>query len=774
MFVKSKKKLLNTDASSAEAPGSPDFGSLAGPSSPRSPDDPELYFNRELSWIEFNRRVLDEAMDPSAPLLEQVKFLSIFHNNLDEFFMVRVANLYTQYMSGTYSTPPDGMTPAKALAAIRRRVVPMLRAAQNHWNRALRPALFDRGVRIVTSDDLQEKRRKFLQNYYQTEIYPILTPQAIDPSRPFPVISNESLNVLVELSTHLGETRFARLKIPNNVGRFLFIPRNREAKTCASLGFASGDNDIVFLEDVICRNLDSLFPGYRILNSALFRITRNTDFEIETDEADDLLEVVRDLVDQRRFGEVVRLEIANGAPKSLLAFLVKRLNLLPFQIYKVRGPLGCAELNALCRLERPDLKEKNWTPRASTPFGEGRGGVYSTLRRSDLILCHPYDSFASVLDFLRRSAEDPRVIAIKQTLYRVGGESPIVDALIDARRNGKQVTAVVELKARFDEERNIRWADAFEDEGIHVVYGLVGMKIHAKLCLVLRREEDGIRRYVHIGTGNYNPATAKIYSDLGLFTSDEEICSDVTDLFNSMTGFARQEGYRRLLVSPVSTRNGIIERIEREIRFHVKDGGGRIYFKLNHLVDPACIQALYRASQAGVEVRLQVRGICCLRPGVPGVSDSIAVTSLVGRFLEHARIYYFGNGGAGELFIGSSDLMQRNLDRRVEVLVPILDPALRQNVLEGILLVHMADTVKLRALKSDGVYERVVPREGEAPLDSQQVMMDRETGWNPILPVTVEDPSEDQPLSESSGKKHRHGHRRESGKRDASRKKSEK
>ncbi|MDR3265783.1 MAG: polyphosphate kinase 1, partial [Synergistaceae bacterium] len=499
MLARSKKK--SPESASAEAPP---LSEPSGAFPALRPDDPELYFNRELSWIEFNRRVLDEAMDPSTPLLEQVKFLSIFHNNLDEFFMVRVASLYTQYMRGAYSTPPDGMTPTKALAAIRRRIVPMLRAAQNHWNRALQPALFERGVRIVTCGDLRDKRGKFLQSYYQTEIYPILTPQAIDPGRPFPVISNESLNILVELSTPLGEARFARLKIPNNISRFLFIPRNREAKTFASLGCSSGDNDIVFLEDVICRNLDSLFPGCQILNAALFRITRNTDFEIETDEADDLLEAARDLVDRRRFGEVVRLEIAHDAPKSLLAFLVKRLNLLPLQIYRIKGPLGCAELNALCRLERPDLKEKNWIPRVSAPFGEGRTGVYSTLRRGDLILYHPYDSFVPVLDFLRRSAEDPGVVAIRQTLYRVGSESPVVDALIDARRNGKQVTAVVELKARFDEERNIRWADAFEDEGIHVVYGLAGMKIHAKLCLVLRREEDGVRRYVHIGTGNYN------------------------------------------------------------------------------------------------------------------------------------------------------------------------------------------------------------------------------------------------------------------------------
>jgi polyphosphate kinase len=356
------------------------------------------------------------------------------------------------------------------------------------------------------------------------------------------------------------------------------------------------------------------------------------------------------------------------------------------------------------------------------------------LKKSDLLLYHPYDSFVPVLDFLRRAAEDPKVIAIKQTLYRVGNESPIVDALIDAKRNGKQVTAVVELKARFDEERNIKWADTFEREGLHVVYGLMGMKIHAKLCLVLRSEGDAIKRYAHIGTGNYNPATAKVYTDLGLFTADEEICSDVTDLFNYMTGFARKERYNRLLASPVTARSGIVERIEREIRLHQEQGDGKIYFKLNHLVDQTCIKALYRASQAGVDVRLQVRGICCLRPGVPDVSENIVVTSLVGRFLEHTRIYYFGAGGAGELFIGSADLMPRNLDRRVEVLVPIRDAIMRKSILEDILLLHMSDNVKLRRLKSDGGYERVAPKDGEPLIDSQQAMIQREGGWTPVLP----------------------------------------
>jgi len=710
-------------------------------------DGGELYFNRELSWLEFNKKVLDEAMDQANLPLEQLKFLSIFYNNLDEFFMVRVADIYKQYISGVANSPPDMMPPAKVLAAIRRQVAPLVNKAQNYWNKTLRPLLFTCGVRIVEYDDLKEKHKKFLDGYYRTEIYPILTPQAIDLSRPFPIISSESLNILIELATPEGEICFARLKIPNNVSRFLFIPRNKEAKKYASLGFSSNinDNDILFLEDVIYHNLYSLFPGYRVVAATTFRITRNTDFDVEADEADDMLEVVRDLVEQRRFGAVVRLEISHGAPPSLLNFLVKRLSLLPFQIYKIKGPLGCANLVTLYRVERPDLKDAPYTPHVPAPFGDTKVALYSMLKKSDLLLYHPYDSFVPVIDFLRRAAEDPNVVAIKQTLYRAGSESPIVDALIDARRNGKQVTAVVELKARFDEERNIKWADAFENEGVHVVYGLMGMKIHAKLCLVLRNEGGEIKRYVHIGTGNYNLATAKVYTDLGFLTGNEEICADVTDLFNYMTGFTRKDHYNRLLVSPVSTRSGIIERIEREIRLHRKHGNGEIFFKLNHLADQACIKALYRASQEGLDVRLQVRGICCLRPGLPGVSDNIVVSSLVGRFLEHTRIYYFGAGGAGEMFIGSSDLMSRNLDRRVEVLVPIQDAAMRKIILEDIMLRHMSDNVKLRVLKNDGTYERVIPKEGEPLFDSQQFMIKRGSGWNSQLTLHAPDLSRSAP-----------------------------
>lgn len=695
-------------------------------------DDPRLYFNREINWIDFNSKVLEEAMTPSTPLLEQLKFLVIFFNNLDEFFMVRVSGLMEQYRNGIFAPSSDGIPASKQLAIIRKRVLPLLAEAQEYWSKSLEPRLKDAGMRFVEYKDLSEKHRNFLEGYFKNEIYPVLTPQAIDPGRPFPVISNLSLNFLVQLADPQKGTRFARLKIPKNVSRFIFLPRNKKAKTYESLGFTSNihHSDILFLEDLVEHYLDLLFPGLHVTASALFRITRNTDVEIEEDESSDLIEAVKDLVDRRNFGEVVRLEVSSGVPREIFAFLVRHFHLAPFQIYKRKGPMAFSGLWDLCAVDRPDLKDEPLLPRIPPPFTEG-ANLYSVLRRRDVVLYHPYDSFSPVLDFVRRATVDPKVVAIKQTLYRVGTESPVVEALINARKNGKQVTAVVELKARFDEERNINWAEALEDVGVHVVYGLVGFKIHAKLCLVVRREAEGIARYVHIGTGNYNPITAKVYTDLSFFTADKAICADVTDLFNAMTGYSLKENYQQLLVSPYTSRSGIISRIEREICRHEAFGDGYIAFKMNQLVDNQCIQALYRASMAGVKVRLQVRGICCLRPGVPGVSDNIEVTSIVGRFLEHVRIFYFNNGGDDEMFIGSADLMPRNLDRRVEVLVPIHDKALRDSIRDNILEIHLRDNQKARRLDPDGVYRRIEPLAGESLVDSQKIMMARTWGWNP-------------------------------------------
>ena len=690
-------------------------------------DCPDLYLNREINWLDFDEKVLEEAEDQSLPLLEQLKFLSIFYNNLDEFYMVRVANIYRQYRNGVPSSSPDGLSPAKQLAEIRRRVMQLLARAQEHWRKRLSRKLMDKGVRFVTYSDLSEKQRRFLDGYFRNEIYPVLTPQAIDPGHPFPTISNTSLNFIVQLRSKDGIIRFARLKCPNNVSRFVFIPRNKEAKTYASLGFNANvrDDDILLMEDLVREYLGSLFPGHEVIGAGLFRITRNTDVEIEEDEADDLLEAVKDLVDQRRFGDVVRLELAHGMPTELSSFLIKRLGLQPFQIYKIKGPLAFSEMMALYGIDRPGLKETPYHPRVPASLQEG--SLYAQIRRQDLFFHHPYESFTPILDFIRMSSEDPGVIAIKQTLYRVGNDSPIVAALIEARRRGKQVTAVVELKARFDEERNITWAEELEKSGVNVVYGLVGMKIHAKLCLVVRRESSGVTRYVHIGTGNYNPSTAKMYTDMGLITANPNICEDVTDLFNVMTGYAYRERYRELLVSPVSMRSSLLEMIEHEIALHVERGDGEIIFKCNQLVDRQIIRALYRASMAGVRVRLLIRGICCLRPGVEGISDTIEVRSIVGRFLEHSRVFWFHNGGEPCMYMGSADLMPRNLDRRVEVLVPILDPAIRERI-RSILELQLRDNQQAWRLTSSGTYERLSPEEGALPINSQDILATNPSG----------------------------------------------
>ncbi len=687
-----------------------------------------LFFNRDINWIQFNAKVLQEALEPKTPLLEQLKFVSIFYNNLDEFFMVRVANILRQYSSGVASTAPDKIPPARQLAEIRRQTLHLVALAQAHWNRKLSRQLNDRGVRIVRYNDLSDKQQRFLDQYFMDEIYPALTPQAIDPSHPLPVISNLSINFIVQLRDKHGITRYARLKCPNRWGRFVFTPRTKDAKTYAALGFSANtrDNDIVLLEDLIHKHLHTFFTGHEIVSTGLFRITRNTDIEIEEDEADDLLEAVRGLVDQRRFGAVVRLEVSQDTPMDLRQFLIELLQLRPFQVYRIKGPMAFSEMMALYGLDRPGLKDEALSPRTHPVFREDSDcQMYDHITQKDVLLFHPYDSFLPVQEFIRRSSMDPGVIAIKQTLYRAGSSSPIVDALIDARRMGKQVTAVVELKARFDEERNITWAEEMEKAGVHVVYGMPGMKIHAKLCLVVRRETHGVRRYVHIGTGNYNGATAKIYTDMGLITAHKEICSDVSELFNTMTGYAEMEKYRQLLVSPHGVRKNLIKHIHAEIASHKKYGNGLIIIKCNQLVDKDCIQALYYASMAGVKVRIQVRGVCCLRPEIPGISEGIEVTSLVGRFLEHPRIYYFHKNGTPRIYIGSADLMPRNLDSRIEVLVPILSEKLRDHVTNSILLPHMDDNTKSYFLHEDGSYTRRRPAKGEAAINAQQMMMKR-------------------------------------------------
>ena len=693
-------------------------------------DDPGLYINRELSLLKFNHRVLEEALDKRHPLLERVKFLSIFASNLDEFFMIRVSGLRRQLVAGVLELPPDGLTPADQLAGIRRELLPDLERQSACWQNDLQPKLRKAGINVLGYDELKRKQRKLLRRYFEQQIFPTLTPLAFDPGHPFPHISNLSINLAVVVNDPFFGERFARLKVPRVFPRLLQIPSEEAADTYRGLGLAQAtDCNYVWLEQVVASNLDALFPGLEVSAAYPFRVTRDADPEIEEDEASDLLIAIQESVRMRQFGSAVRLEVDDTMPDRVRDILVENLGLAPYQVYTVGEPIGVADLMELSRIERPDLKDRPYQFAVPASLSTEES-IFSVIRRRDILLYHPYDSFAPVVDFVRAAAEDPDVLAIKQTLYRVGPGSPIVAALMKARENGKQVAVLVELKARFDEENNIVWAQALERAGVHVVYGLVGLKTHAKLCLVVRRERDGITRYLHLSTGNYNGVTAQIYADLGYFTSDPDLGADVSDLFNALTGYSHKDQYRKLLVAPGEMRRQILKCIERETTLHGKDVDGHLAFKMNHLVDKACIQALYRASQAGVKVDLQVRGTCCLRPGIPGVSENITVTSVVGRFLEHARIFYFRNGGDEEILLGSADLMPRNLDRRVESLFPVDDPQVREALHRHILNTHLKDNLQARRLLPDGSYERVQPQEGEPELDSQAWMIKHRGLWN--------------------------------------------
>jgi len=687
---------------------------------------PSYYLNRELSWLEFDRRVLAEARDVSLPLLERVRFLSIFASNLDEFFMVRVSGLRRQLETGVVSRPPDGMSPAEQLTAIRERLMPMREALIEGWRSDLQPKLSEAGIQVLDWSELKGKQRKALRKHFERGIFPTLTPLAFDPSHPFPHISNLSINLAVVVRDPVHGERFARLKVPGTFPRLLRIPSDGEA---GPLGL-EGDEapTFVWIEEVIAANLDLLFPGLEVVSAHPFRVTRDADVDIEEDEAGDLLTAMVEVVGQRHFGSAVRLEIDERMPQRIRDILVRNLGLQPYQVFMTKSPIGRADLIQLYSLDRPDLKYPPATPVVQLPL-LGDEGPFAAIHRRDFALYHPYDSFAPVVGFLESAARDPDVLAIKQTLYRVGLNSPIVQALMEARENGKQVSVLVELRARFDEEKNIEWARALDSSGVHVVYGVLGLKTHAKVCLVVRRERDGIRRYVHLATGNYNPATARAYGDLGFFSADPELAEDVSDFFNALTGYSRKERYRKLLVAPGRMRDELLERIERETERHVRHGDGYLAFKMNALVDKSCIRALYRASQAGVKIDLQVRGVCCLRPGVPRVSETISVTSIVGRFLEHARMYYFRNGGDEELFVGSADLMPRNLDGRVEVLFPIESPPLRAALRDGVLFTQLRDSAKAWRLLSEGSYEKVQPKEGEKPFNSQEFLLRQGGSW---------------------------------------------
>ncbi len=688
------------------------------------------YFNRDLSWLEFNLRVLEEALDQRHPLLERVKFLAIFTTNLDEFFMIRVSGLGSQLDRGVLSTSADGMSPAEQLAAIWERLQPMLETRTKCWLEDLLPKLRESGVEILDYDELKSKQRKLLRRHFERQILPALTPLAFDPGHPFPHISNLSINLAVVVNDPGHGERFARLKVPHLFDRLLRIPNEEKAADYERLGLKEpASTNFVWLEQVVAANLDLLFPGLEIASAFPFRITRDADLEIKEDEASDLISAMQEVVDQRHFGSAVRLEVDARMPESTRDILAHNLDLAPYQVYPVEGPLGLSDLWELMDLDRPDLKDPPFQPITPAVLSSDES-IFSVLRRRDIVLYHPFDCFAPVVDFIRAAAEDPDVVAIKQTLYRVGPNSPVVKALRDARERGKQVSAMVELKARFDEANNIVWARALEEAGVHVVYGLLGLKTHAKMCLVVRRESEGIRCYAHLGTGNYNPVTARVYTDIGYLTSNREITADVSDLFNALTGYSRKDRYRHLLVSPKGMRREFLERIYREIEAHQRDGTGHLVFKCNSLVDKACIKALYEASQAGVKVDLQIRGICCLRPGMPGVSENITVTSVVGRFLEHSRIYYFHNGGDEEMLLGSADLMPRNLDSRVEILFPVLDPRLLRAIRDDILSLHLSDNVQCRLLRQDGSYERLQAVGEQGRIDSQATRLAHAGSWN--------------------------------------------
>lgn len=684
----------------------------------------EVFFDRELSWLAFNSRVLTCALEQKVPLLEQLKFLAIFYNNLDEFFMVRVARILCH---PEQSNTQDCQSNAQLLCEIRRLTLHLIKKAENYWGKKLCHQLAESGVCFTRYASLAKRQQKFLDDYFRDEVYPLLTPQAIDSEHPIPTISSLSLNFLVEVADKKGNTRYARLKCPNTISRFLYLSRSREMRTYASLGLSSSSQDceIVFLEDLILAHLPRLFAGHKIKAVGLFRLTRRSDLEIGDENSNDFLHVMKDLVDQRRFSDVIRLEVSAHTPASIVEYLSQQFALTRQEVYRNKGPLAFSALLKICGTGRVSLKYKHYVPVIPAVFKtEETDKIFAAIRKSDQLLFHPYDSFFPVHDFIRRAAADPAVIAIKQTLYRTGNDSPIVQALMEARRLGKQVTAVVELKARFDEEQNITWAEELEKAGVHVVYGLPGMKIHAKLCLVVREEKRGVRRYAHIGTGNYNVSSAKIYTDLGLFTAHSGICADISELFNVMTGYAEKEHYEYLWVSPYSMRSSFLQSIEDEIASHKMHGNGKIIFKCNQLVDKECIEALYKASSAGVSVFLQIRGVCCLRPHVKGVSQNIHVSSIVGRYLEHTRIFYFHNNGDYKIFMGSADIMPRNLDRRIEVTAPLLDPKVRAYVYKQILEPYLSDTENTFILQSNGKYLRKRLKKGEISFCAQQAMMD--------------------------------------------------
>jgi len=713
-----------SSASTPQPPPAADLPPAAAPDAPPAATSPvvedalpeDRYLNRELSWLDFNARVLALAADPSLPLLERAKFLAIFASNLDEFYMVRVAGLKRRDETGLSVRSADNLSPREQLRRISERTQQIASRHARVFLDSVRPALADQGIVIVTWAELDDAERAVLSTYYHEQVFPVLTPLAVDPAHPFPFVSGLSLNLAITVKQpDDGGQHFARIKVPDNVDRFV------------ELAARSGGSDAVrFLpmEELIAAFLPVLFPGLEIVEHHAFRITRNADFEVEEDRDEDLLQALERELARRRFGSPVRLEVSDDMTEGMLELLLRELDVDPGDVVEVPGLLDLSALWQIYAVDRPTLKDRPFVPATPPAFGERETpkSIFSTLRDGDVLVHHPYDSFSTTVQrFIEQAAADPNVLAIKQTLYRTSGDSPIVNALIDAAEAGKQVVALVEIKARFDEQANIKWARALEQAGVHVVYGLIGLKTHCKTALVVRREGSMIRRYCHIGTGNYNPKTARLYEDVGLLTAAPDIGADLTDLFNSLTGYSRKVSYRNLLVAPYGVRRGIVERIEREVAAARDGADARIRMKANALVDEQVIDALYRASQAGVKVEVVVRGICALRPGVTGFSENVEVRSILGRFLEHSRIIHFR--AIDEFWIGSADMMHRNLDRRVEVMAQVKDPRLAAQ-LNDVFESALDPATRCWELGADGNWT-ASPLEGETVRDHQVSMMDR-------------------------------------------------
>jgi len=691
-------------------------------------EDSKLYINRELGMLEFQRRVLDEAKDLTNPLLERVKFLSILGSNLEEFFMVRVGGLIMQRDEGVPDQSIDGLTAAEQLVEIRKVIPRLMDEGRELWNKTLMPELENAGIHIRTHKTLAMRQKQIVDAYFNEVVYPVLTPLAFDPGHPFPHISNLSLNLAVLLEGRDGQTLFARIKVPDTLPQL--VPVKRSSGGLRKDGTVPYHHYFIWLSDLIIANISTLFPGLKVLEVHPFHVIRNADMEIQELEASDLLETMEESVRRRRFGVVVRLDIRRDMPEFLKEILVSNMKVDRNDVYTIDNPLALSSLMQLARIERHKLKDRPYTP-ATPPqlhFDEESpdDAIFTAIRNGNILLHHPYDSFTPVIEFLRTAARDPNVLAIKQTLYRTGSNSPVVQTLLEARRDyGKQVAVLVELKARFDEESNIGWARLLEQEGVHVTYGLLGLKTHSKIALVVRQEGDHIRRYVHLGTGNYNHVTAQLYEDIGMFTCDDQIGADATDLFNYLTGYSFKSDYCKLLVAPINLRQQFEEMVLREIEIARSGAPARLIFKMNSLVDQPMIQLLYLASQCGVKVDLITRGICCLRPGIKGLSENIRVISILGRYLEHSRIYYFQNGGNEQVYMGSADLMPRNLNQRVEVLFPVEERPMIRSIRDDILEPYLLDNTKARLMNPDGTYTRLQPEKGQEPVSVQALFMAR-------------------------------------------------